>query len=90
MMSGGVESQYSPIIGDVIEPPSYMVNLSKLKHIPISLLFFDGKNIKHLTNRNNSAIQNEENLCESVDQFVIEYARYNLFHACRVEEIQVM
>ena len=40
--------------------------------IPISLLFFNGKNIKHLTNRNNSAIQNEENLCESVDQFVIE------------------
>ena len=31
MMSGGGESQYSPIIGDVIEPPSYMVNLSELK-----------------------------------------------------------
>jgi hypothetical protein len=37
MMSGGVESQtqytpqYTPIIGDVIEPPSYMVNLSPLK-----------------------------------------------------------
>ena len=47
----------------------------------------NGKNIKHLTNH---AIQNEENLCQSVDRFVIEYSRYNLFHFYRGEEIQVM
>ena len=87
-MSGGMESQKCPIIGDAIEPPSYMVNVSWLKQQYLfHYCFCNGKNIMHLTNR---AIQNEENLCESVDQFVIEYARYNLFRAYRVEEIQVM
>ena len=49
---------------------------------------YNGKNIKHLTN--NPPIQNEENLCQSVDQFVIEYSRYNLHYVYKVEEIQVM
>ena len=58
MMSGGVE-QYSPIIGDVTEPPSYTVNLSSLKQ---RYYCFDiGKKMKQLTNCTNSniTIQNE-------------------------------
>jgi hypothetical protein len=90
MMSGGVVAQYSPIIGDVIEPPSYMVNLSLLqKHIFYSC-FCNSKNIKHLTKCKIQTIQNEEILCQSVDRFVNEYSKYNLFHFYRVEEIQVM
>ena len=58
------------------------------KIMPISLLFYIGKNIKHLTN--NRPIQNEESLYQSVDQFVKECSRYNLLHFDRAEEIQVM
>jgi hypothetical protein len=91
-MSGGVESQYSPIIGDVIEPPSYRVNLSQLKNNAYFItVFIMVRNRMHLTkNCPLNPIQNEETLCQSVDQFVIEYSKYNLFHFYRAEEIQVM
>jgi hypothetical protein len=55
--------------------------------IPIWLLLYNDRNIKHLTN---PAIWNEENLCQWVDQYVIEYSRYNLLLVYRAEEIQVM
>jgi hypothetical protein len=35
-----VVAQYSPIIGDVIEPPSYMVNLSSLQKYIFYSCFF--------------------------------------------------
>ena len=37
-VGGGVVEQYFPMIGVVIEPPSYMVNVSELKKVIILLV----------------------------------------------------
>ena len=86
-MVDGIESQYSPIIGDVIEPPSYMVNVSQLKQYSrsTSLLFYDGKIKKYLTIFH--PIENEENSFPITAQLEAELTMCNLFHFGMIEGI---
>ena len=87
-MVGGVESQYSPITWDVIDPPSYIVNSSQLKQLyTYSYSFCNGKNIKHLTNYR---IQNEENLSAPVGRSGLESAMSSQGGGHIFQEIQAM
>ena len=86
-MVDGIESQYSPIIGDVIEPPSNMFNVSQLKQYSrsTSLLFYDGKIKKYLTKKN--PIEIEEKSFPITAQLEAELTMCNLLHFGMIEDI---